>query len=88
MITADLGLDFSNTLWRKSTPKLFLLCRRRLFFLTMDGSPDSLAKEQETFYVRTCNKGKITCQFLCVDEPESTTADDPMKFVMQKLKDY
>ncbi len=42
----------------------------------MDGSTDSLAKEQGTLCVRTWNKGKITCQILCIDEPESTAADD------------
>ena len=42
----------------------------------MDGSTDSSAKEQETLCVRTWNKGKITCQFLCIDEPWSTTAND------------
>ena len=42
----------------------------------MDGSSDSSAKEQETLYVRTWNKSKITCKFLCIDEPESTTAND------------
>lgn len=58
------------------------------FSITMDGSTDSSAKEQESIYVRTCVKGKIQCQFLCIDEPTSTCADDLFDFVNVKMEQY
>jgi hypothetical protein len=32
--------------------------------------------EQETLYLKWCNKGIISNRFICIGEPESTTSND------------
>ncbi|XP_062589081.1 zinc finger protein 862-like [Saccostrea cucullata] len=57
----------------------------KFFSLTMDGTTDSGTAEQETLFIRFCSAGKISCHFLCIGEPRSTTSADLLKFVKDKL---
>ena len=57
--------------------------------MTMDGSTDSSANEQEIIFVRTCTSGKITSRFLCTGEPIlSTCVDDIHIFVVDKISEH
>ena len=56
--------------------------------MTTAGSTDNSAKEQETLFVRICSNGKIATSFLCIDQPKSTTAIDPLKFFLCKMSEY
>ena len=41
--------------------------------LTMDGTTDKAAVEQETLFLRTASHGKIITKYLCVGVPEATS---------------
>ena len=56
------------------------------FSLTMDGSTDDGVVEQETLFIRSCHKGKVTAWFLCIGEPQSTASEDLYGFVIDQLK--
>ena len=52
------------------------IAKASFFSLTMDGTTDISAVEQETLFIRMANNGKIISKFLEICEPESTSADD------------
>jgi hypothetical protein len=58
----------------------------KFFSLAMDGSTDDATDEQETLFIKTCHKGKLSVHFLCVGEPESTCSSDLLDFVIDRLK--
>ena len=57
------------------------------FSLTMDGTTDKAAIEQETLFIRTAIHGKVTTKFLCVWEPEATTSIALHELIKTKLTD-
>ena len=62
------------------------LTHANFFSLSMDGSTDASSKEQESLFVRWCKEGKISSHFLCIGEPESTSADNLLAFVFDKIR--
>ena len=59
----------------------------RFFSITMDGTTDNAAVEQETIFLRSSTAGSISTRFLCIGEPESTTSEALHSFVLRKLND-
>ena len=63
-----------------------LLDEARFFSFVMDGSTDISGDEQETIYLRTTHRGKITMRFLSIGSPKSTSASDLYDHVRHTLK--
>lgn len=57
----------------------------QFFSLTMDGTTDNAAIEQETLFLRTAIDGKVITKFLCVGEPEATTSVALHELIKKKL---
>ncbi|XP_052061801.1 E3 SUMO-protein ligase KIAA1586-like [Mytilus californianus] len=51
----------------------------------MDGSTDDSSVEQESIFLRYCNKGKVEHKFVTMGEPESTSSNDLYSFVIEQL---
>ena len=60
--------------------------RAKFFSLSMDGTTDGGSKEQETLFLRTCIDGEIITRFLCIGEPDSTTANALHAHVMSQIE--
>ena len=99
-LDASKGLDVGETYNNRKAGTLFLenigqIEREKLisvienvkfFSLTMDGSTDDGSVEQETIFIRFCNKGQVSTKFVCIGEPASTGSSDLYDFVIEQLK--
>ena len=94
------GLDIGTTYRNRTYAKTFIqsiadvefskvasIINDAKFVCTIgDGSTDSSVKEQEMWYARTCDQGKIQLYFIGVEAVEKATAENivkGLKFLLQ-----
>ena len=65
------------------------LSKIKFFSLTMDGITDDGSVEQETLYVRYCDKGTAKQCFHCIGEPESSSSSqDLFNFIEHQMEKH